>query len=191
MGKGLTKQAKTLSERQIEATLALLTRGKRAKRDTVAFLLSVRAGLRAKEVAEVTWSMVTDSEGNITGQLRLTNEASKGENGGRKIDLAKSLKAALVALHEDLDGVSGNTPIIGGTPGAMRVWFHRLYADMGFAGCSSHSGRRTAITKWARNITTAGGSLKDVQEMAGHAALSTTQGYIDENKNAKRRVVDM
>jgi integrase len=130
-----------------------------------------------------------NSEGNITGQLRLTNEASKGENGGRKIDLAKSLKAALVALREDLDGVSGNTPIIGGTPGAMRVWFHRRYADMGFAGCSSHSGRRTAITKWARNITTAGGSLKDVQEMAGHAALSTTQGYIDENKNAKRRVV--
>jgi integrase len=191
MGNGLTKKAKTLSERQIEATLVLLTRGKRAKRDIVAFLLSVRAGLRAKEVAKVTWAMVTDSEGHITGQLHLTNEVSKGENGGRKVDLAKSLKAALVALHADLEHVSPNTPIIGGTPGALRVWFHRLYADMGYEGCSSHSGRRTAITKWARNITTAGGCLKDVQEMAGHAALSTTQGYIDENKNAKRRVVDM
>jgi integrase len=62
---------------------------------------------------------------------------------------------------------------------------------MGYEGCSSHSGRRTAITKWARNITTAGGSLKDVQEMAGHADLGTTQKYIDENKNAKCRVVDM
>jgi integrase len=146
--------------------------------------------LRAKEVAEVTWAMVTDSEGNISGQLRLTNEASKGDNGGRRVDLAKSLKAALVALHADCGG-SGDDPIVGGTPGAMRVWFHRLYEGMGYAGCSSHSGRRTAITKWARNITTAGGSLKDVQEMAGHAALSTTKGYIDENKNAKRRVVDM
>jgi integrase len=96
-----------------------------------------------------------------------------------------------VALHDDLEVVNPNTPIIGGTPGAMRVWFHRLYEGMGYEGCSSHSGRRTAITKWARNITTAGGSLKDVQEMAGHAALSTTQGYIDENKNAKRKVVDM
>jgi integrase len=142
-------------------------------------------------VAEITWAMVTDSEGHITGQLRLTNYASKGDNGGRKVDLSKSLKAALVALQEDLEVVNPNSPIIGGTPGAMRVWFHRLYADMGFAGCSSHSGRRTAITRWARNITTAGGSLKDVQEMAGHAALSTTQAYIDENKNAKRRVVDM
>jgi integrase len=96
-----------------------------------------------------------------------------------------------VALHDDLEVVNPNTPIVGGTPGAMRVWFHRLYEGMGYEGCSSHSGRRTAITKWARNITTAGGCLKDVQEMAGHAALSTTQGYIDENKYAKRKVVDM
>jgi hypothetical protein len=60
-----------------------------------------------------------------------------------------------VALHDDLEVVNPNTPIVGGTPGAMRVWFHRLYEGMGYA------------------------------------ALSTTQGYIDENKYAKRKVVDM
>jgi hypothetical protein len=41
-----------------------------------------------------------------------------------------------------------------------------------------------AITRWARKITEAGGSLKDVQVMAGHADLATTQGYIEVNKNA-------
>ena len=40
--------------------------------------------------------------------------------------------------------------VIGGTAGAMRVWFLRLYRNKGFACMSSHSGRRTAITRWAR-----------------------------------------
>ncbi len=31
----------------------------------------------------------------------------------------------------------------------------------------------------------------DVQQLAGHRSLQTTQGYIDENPQAKRRVVEM
>jgi integrase/recombinase XerD len=187
--KGQTKQAKTLSEAQIGATLKVLAAGRRAQRDSVAFLLSVKAGLRAKEVAAVTWAMVTDSDGRIAGELRLTNIASKG-NSGRVIDLNKQLRAALVALH-DVAKPAADEPIIGGTAGAMRVWFLRLYDGMGYTGCSSHSGRRTAITRWARNITQAGGSLRDVQTLAGHADLETTQRYIEVSKSAKRRVVDL
>jgi integrase len=119
--KGLTKQAKTFNESQIEATLALLSKGKRRpQRDAVAFLLSVRAGLRAKEVAAVTWAMVTDGDGRIAGELRLTNGAS-----GRVVGLHKHLKAALVALH-DAAKPTASEPIVGGTAGAMRVWFLRL-----------------------------------------------------------------
>jgi integrase/recombinase XerD len=42
----------------------------------------------------------------------------------------------------------------------------------------------------ARRIVTVGGSLKDVQELAGHASLSTTQRYIESNGDAKRRAVE-
>jgi site-specific recombinase XerD len=52
-------------------------------------------------------------------------------------------------------------------------------------------GRRTFITKAARKIVEAGGSLRDVQELAGHASLSTTQRYIEGSTDAKRRVVNM
>jgi integrase len=75
--------------------------------------------------------------------------------------------------------------------GAVTVWFHRLYADLGFAGASSHSGRRTFVTKCAKNIIAAAGSLRDVQELAGHASLQTTQRYIEGDTDAKRRVVDL
>jgi integrase/recombinase XerD len=65
----------------------------------------------------------------------------------------------------------------------------RLYRKLGFADASSHSGRRTFITQVARKIIQCGGSLRDVQELAGHASLATTQGYIAGDAEAKRRVV--
>jgi len=36
-----------------------------------------------------------------------------------------------------------------------------------------------------------GGSLRDVQLLAGHSALGTTQRYIEVSEEAKRRVVEM
>jgi integrase/recombinase XerD len=69
--------------------------------------------------------------------------------------------------------------------------FAEWFAVLGFTGCSSHSGRRTFITNAARKISSVGGSLRDVQSLAGHPSLTTTQRYIEVNGDAKRRVVDM
>jgi integrase/recombinase XerD len=52
------------------------------------------------------------------------------------------------------------------SPQAIVNMFHRWYRHLGFVGCSSHSGRRTFITNAARKISTVGGSLRDVQELA-------------------------
>ena len=194
MGQG--KQAKVLTETQIKAVLAAVDGRRYPKRDRVMVLLSIRAGLRAKEIAMTRWSMVTDAEGNVGDALHLPNKASKGKNGGRTVWLRAELRDALVALqavrnpdpadhiiHSERDGSM--------SPGAVQVWFHRLYQDLGFAGASSHSGRRTFITRTAKKIVEAGGSLRDVQELAGHTSLSTTQRYIQGDTAAKRRVVDL
>ena len=55
----------------------------------------------------------------------------------------------------------------------------------------ARSGSRTFITSAARKISTVGGSLRDVQMLAGHAALSTTQRYIEADVEAQKRVVDL
>jgi len=68
-------------------------------------------------------------------------------------------------------------------------WFVSLYAEIGADGCSSHSGRRTFITHAARNAHRAGASLRDVQMLAGHNSIEVTQGYIDGDSDAQRRLV--
>jgi integrase len=164
------------------------------ERDRVMVLLSVRAGLRAKEIGMVTWRMVTDAEGNVGNALHL---AAKGKKGGRTVPLNKQLRSALVALKRIRNGVEATDRIIhserdiGMSPGAVQVWFHRLYQALGFAGASSHSGRRTFVTRCAKNIIAAGGSLRDVQELAGHSSLAITQRYIQGDTDAKRKVVDL
>ena len=65
-----------------------------------------------------------------------------------------------------------------------------LYARLGLKGASSHSGRRTFVTEAARAIVSHGGSLRDVQQLAGDASLATTQRYIEGNSDAKRAVVE-
>lgn len=69
--------------------------------------------------------------------------------------------------------------------------FASWYRKAGLRGCSSHSGRRTFITSAARKISTVGSSLRDVQMLAGHRALSTTQRYIESDAEAQKRVVDL
>ena len=69
--------------------------------------------------------------------------------------------------------------------------FQRWYGTLGLVGCSSHSGRRTFITETAKKISTVGGSLRDVQMMAGHSSLQTTQRYIEADSDSQRRVVDL
>jgi integrase/recombinase XerD len=71
----------------------------------------------------------------------------------------------------------------------VQLWFHRLYRTLELAGCSSHSGRRTFITRATRKVSEAGGSLRDVQQLAGHTSLAMTQRYIEGDTDAKRKLV--
>ena len=58
---GLGKQAKILTDKQVALALAAVATRRYPLRDGVIILLSVRAGLRAKEISNIRWSMVTDA----------------------------------------------------------------------------------------------------------------------------------
>lgn len=77
------------------------------------------------------------------------------------------------------------------TPMSIVVWFNRAYKELGFGSCSSHSGRRTFITRAARMAYKAGSSLRDVQLLAGRRSIQTTQRYIDGDSDAQRRLISL
>jgi integrase len=192
---GIGKQAKVLNQKQVEAVLHHIGRRRNGLRNQVIFLLSVRAGLRAKEIAALRWSMVLDASGAIGDAIHLTNEASKG-NSGRVIPLNRQLLAVLVSQQQMYPGSSLAHVITterADMTSAQSIvnLFAGWYRDLGLVGCSSHSGRRTFITNAARKISTVGGSLRDVQHLAGHSSLQTTQRYIEGDSEARRRVVDL
>jgi integrase/recombinase XerD len=155
------------------------------------FLLSCDAALRAKEIAELTWEMLTDAEGNLSDEIRLQDKAAKGKSGG----LVYQSKRLHTAIRRYAEGKVLKGRVItsqrGGGMTAQTVinWFCCLYQELGYEGCSSHSGRRTAITRWARNIHAAGGTLVEVSRMARHSSVSMTQRYIEINEECCRKVI--
>ena len=193
---GLLKQAKTLKSSQQKAVLNFLKTTRAPIRNKVIFLLSVKAGFRAKEVAMLEWSMVSDSDGKISDCIALTNNASKG-NGGGIIWLNKELLEALKELQA-LSWINDqNKYVITSersdhmSPQAIVNLFAYWYHNLGFEGCSSHSGRRTFITNAARKISSVGGSIKDVQMLARHSSLNMTQRYIEADVEAMKKVVEL
>lgn len=185
------KQAKILSHSQIEELLAFVETTRYRDRNHLIVLLSVKAGLRAGEIAKLTWEMVTDAQGGIESRIELRDHAAK-KRSGRTIPIHRDLARALKNYGA---GKNKSGPLIrsrhGGhmNPLSVVIWFARAYKIVGLSGCSSHSGRRTFITRAARSVHKAGGSLRDVQILAGHRSIQTTQRYIDGDSDAQRRLV--
>ena len=145
--------------------------------------------------------MILDPEGNMGDTINLIDRVSKG-NSGRVIPLNSELKDKLLELYE-IEKVSNrhfdiNTSKVIRTersqstsPQSIVNLFSRWYSDMGFIGCSSHSGRRTFITNLSKKISVVGGTLRDVQSLVGHKNLQTTQRYIESDSESQMKVVNL
>ena len=185
------KQAKILSDKQISDLLFFAETTRYPLRNRLIVLLSTKAGLRAGEIAKLTWEMVLDANGHVGPSIELQDHAAK-KGSGRRIPIHAQLKECLTIARA---ASAGSGPVVqserGGPmrPLSIVIWFASAYRTMGLDGCSSHSGRRTFITRAARLVHKAGGSLRDVQLLAGHRSIQTTQSYIDGDSDAQRKLV--
>jgi len=185
--------AKVVRESDVRRVLDRASQYRNPERNIAMVLLSFKAGLRACEIAGLSWTMVLNTNGRIAMHADVSNGIAK-YGSGRRIPLHPELRSALTSLYNSQKRPNEG-PVIrserGGHMTARSVvnWFRATYTELGLIGCSSHSGRRTFITRSARAITKTGGSLRDVQELAGHRALSTTERYIQGDRDAQRKLI--
>ena len=201
------RQAKIFSRRDLRHLRAVAKRGRTPLRDDVIVLLAARAGLRACEIARLTWGImpeaclrhdVLDPTGKVAPVIEVRSAISK-RGSGRRVPMHRELRRAIRTWKAQLpaDRTLPDAVIVpslrGGTMRANSIvnWFVAKCREAGLVGCSSHSGRRTFITNAARRAHWAGASLRDVQMLAGHRSIETTQGYIDGDSDAQRRLVSM
>ena len=191
------KKAKTLSQEQFGDLIKLVGQGKHGHRDTVMLMLSFKCGLRACEIARLRWRDVTDARGNILpvgGTIELGHDITKGNRPDTSVYMHKLLFTALTALYKHTSPALSDRLMYGTHKGVrfmsvnnVTVYLFRLFERAGLNGCSSHSGRRTFITDLARVCNNFDNSIKDVQNLARHKDIRTTEAYID----VSSRVIQM
>jgi integrase/recombinase XerC len=197
MAGNVRKHARDLTPKDVQRLLDhVASEGRNQTRNRLMVLLSVYSGLRASEIANLRWRMVLDEEGQVSDVLTLENSAAK-KLSGRLIPLKAEVRHSLIDYLAEIGKIDPNGYILMSQqsgrlkPQSIINWFRSIYSQIGLEGASSHSGRRYFVTIAARKIFEAGGSLRDVQDLAGHRSIATTQLYIARNSEAQRKVVEL
>jgi integrase/recombinase XerD len=190
----MSKQAKTLTAEELRRVLDYTATRKHSTRNRALVLSSFYSGCRVGELSSLTYTDVVDDAGTVRDEIRLKAENTKTKearvvfvNAKLKKELQRyadfykpqntQLKFFYSQKHKS-DGYNANT---------LTQFFHYLYKRAGVFGASSHSGRRTFITKLASQ----GVGVRVLMSLAGHRNISTTQAYIDVNDDMKRKAVEL
>ena len=125
------RQARSLTVPIIRKSLAVTQRRQLGKRDQVIILLSLRAGLRACEIARLDWSMVLAANGRVSSSIAIPDTIAK-MGSGRRIPMHPDLRKGLTQLAP-LGSRLG--PVVlsakGGhlRPNSIVNWFVALFVD--------------------------------------------------------------
>jgi integrase/recombinase XerD len=156
--------------------------------------LSIGLGLRAKELTSLKWSDVYDEDGHVRKIVHLKAAYTKGGK-TRDVFLSSPALRRVLATYGERDWLgsarASQAALFasqkGGpmTPCSMARFLKAIYAEAGINGASSHSGRRTLITRLAER----GVDLKAIAEIAGHTSIRTTAMYVEANPTRLARIL--
>ena len=187
-------QARVLTDHEQKRILAVVAQTKHAARNRMAFILSYQAGMRVGEIAALTIGDVFEADcKTVRSQIRLSSEITKGGH-ARVVFVSDRLRRELDRYRATLcDTVKQDRPLLqtqkrtAFSPNTLCQLMGDLYDAAGLDGATSHSGRRSFITKLAHS----GISAKVIMQLAGHKHLTTTQRYIEVNDDLMRAAVEV
>lgn len=206
------KRAKTFDDEQFEKFLDHISKTSLMPiRDRLVAALSFKAGLRVGEIAKIKISAMTDVEGRIAKTITVFSDVAKKQR-QRVVPMNPLVKECLAAFRKAYPNapfvaissqpfrwlLARDVPIPETTtnfrqmsPNALTKQYQHLLDSFGFDGATTHSGRRTFGTTLARRANLHHCSLRDVQELMGHARLETTEAYIEVSEDASSLVLSL
>lgn len=184
------RQARIVTEAELRRINSYLSTRRHALRDQTIFALSFNAGLRAMEIAALTVGDAYAADGAVRDVINLTTT-----KGGymRRVFVNKRLSAALKRYYPAVSVAKPCTALFPSQKGGhfsgntMCQLFLEVYAACRIDGASSHSGRRTMITRLADQ----GISVHVLAAIAGHRNIATTQRYLTVNDAMIARAVEL
>lgn len=194
---GTTGKARAISDKELDIVLKVTMAGNHGLRNSAMVILTHYLGLRAMEVASLKIGDVYDFKtGELMTTLRLIPSYTKGKT-PREISLANT--RVISALEKYIDyrkscdyrEMRPDDPLFRSqgrkhfSPNSIALLFIRLYNDAGLTRASSHSGRRSLITK----LSEAGVDLYSISKIAGHQSIETTARYVSENPERLRNIL--
>jgi integrase/recombinase XerD len=188
----MTKQAKTLNERELQRLLDFVKTTKSATRNRAILLLTHLAGMRIGEVAAVRVCDVLASDGTVREEINLSAAQTKG-NRSRSVLLNERMQNELAAyirtirVRDQKQALFSTQRSASFTANSLTQVVNGIYKHAGLDGCSSHSGRRGFLT----NLAEKGVSVRVMMALAGHANMATTQRYIDLRPGVLRNAVEL
>lgn len=184
--------AKLITERDLKRALAHCTTRRHTARDQTILQLSYYAGLRACELAGLMVGDVYDAAGAVKSTVTLCSTQTKGHR-ARTFYVNQRLARVLAQYQQHVPFFAEHQPLfqtqLGGAFSAntMSQLFLNIYHSCGLEGCSSHSGRRSFITRLADQ----GVAVHLLAALAGHRSIQTTQRYITVNDALLARAVEL
>ena len=186
-------KARVLQEAEFKRLLIVAKNGAMANRNVAMVYCSFGLGFRAKEIASLSIADVANTHYQLLDEICLKRAMTKGEKQRYAYLTNKKMCEALQAHLNDLTHLSRNKPFFQTqrksrfTPNSLQKWFKSLYDSAGIIGASSHSGRRTFITR----LIEQGADIKAVSRLAGHASIVTTAIYVEDNPDRLKRIANL
>jgi integrase/recombinase XerD len=203
LGAKAMSQARVLNERELRKVLNYCSTQPHAARNRTMLLCTHQAGMRVGEVAALRICDVLASDGTVMDEIALSASQTKG-NHSRTVLVPKKLRDELTdylqqrfALADLLAVTLTDTqralfptqknPRRGFTANTLCQLFHKIYKEARMTGATSHSGRRTFITRLADK----GVGVRVLMALAGHKSLQTTLRYIELNPTVMKAAVEL
>ena len=185
-------QASVLTDTEIRRVFRIIETTRHAKRNRLAFTLSIFAGLRVGEIAALTVGDVATQSGEVRREIKLGAHQTKGSK-GRTVVLSERVRREIGSFLKTQPLRHPEAPLIvsqrNGRPFAnvtLSMVFKTIYETAGIR-TSSHSGRRTFATR----LNEKGVGMRTIQRLMGHRNIQTTALYCDVSDDTMRNAVEL